>query len=294
MSAADDPPDSSAVVAYFRALQDAICGELEALESGAKFAEDAWRYERDDGGKLHGDGVTRVIENGAIFEKGGVNFSHIRGASLPESASAGRAIADQPFEAAGVSAVLHPRNPFVPACHLNVRFFRADSDDDAPVWWFGGGYDLTPCYGFDDDCAHWHQTAKRACDRFDAQHYPRFKTWCDEYFRLKHRDESRGIGGIFFDDFRTGGFTRAFEFVRAIGDSFMEAYRPIVHRRRDMLYDKSHREFQCRRRGRYVEFKPRLRPRHAIRFGIRRTHRVHINVATAVGQLALSITDANG
>jgi len=268
--------------------------------------------------QLMGRGVTRVIQ-GEVFEKGGVNFSHVTGDKLPAAATVARPhLAGRPFEAAGVSVVMHPRNPFVPTCHMNVRFFRAggagdgagasdiqprhprvllsgggagdghggrgDGDGDgagghgdghgdshaAGDWWFGGGYDLTPYYPFDADCIHWHQTAKRACDRFDRDYYPRFKAACDAYFYLKHRRETRGIGGLFFDDFRgdgggdgdgdgggdagAGDFTRAFEFTRAIGDSFAAAYAPIVERRRGLDYGEREREFQQHRRGRYVEF----------------------------------------
>ena len=247
-------PDANAVTCYFQELQNDLCRQLGELEPDADFTEDVWTHAHGGGG------ITRVIEQGALFEKGGVNFSHITGAALPTSAAtANRAhIAGKPFTATGVSLVMHPRNPFVPCCHMNVRFFLADSDGDHenknPHWWFGGGYDLTPYYGFEEDCAHWHQTAKHACDRFDPHYYPRFKAWCDEYFYLKHRDEARGIGGLFFDDHREGGFAQAFEFVREIGDSFMRAYRPIVERRRDMPYAEAQQMFQGYRRGRYVEF----------------------------------------
>lgn len=246
-----DAPDPAAVIRYFKALQNDLCRQLGALEPAADFTEDVWTHAHGGGG------ITRTIEQGALFEKGGVNFSQVKGAALPATAASTdhRAqIKGKPFEASGVSLVMHPLNPYVPCCHMNVRFFLADPEGAAPHWWFGGGYDLSPCYGFDEDCVHWHQTAKRACDRFDPRHYPRFKTWCDEYFHLKHRDEARGIGGLFFDDYRKGGFVRAFEFLQGIGGSFIEAYRPIVERRRHMPYDEAQRSFQCYRRGRYAEF----------------------------------------
>ena len=260
MPSSNDALDPAAAIQsvrrYFTGLQDDICRQLGELEPAADFTEDAWAHEHNGGGG--GGGITRVIEQGAVFEKGGVNFSHVTGTALPASATDHRArIKGTSFEATGVSLVMHPLNPYVPCCHLNVRFFLADpegTESEGPQWWFGGGYDLTPYYGFEEDCVHWHQTAKRACDRFDPRHYPRFKEWCDRYFYLKHRDEARGIGGLFFDDFREGGFARAFEFVQGIGDSFIEAYRPIVERRRDMPYAEPQRMFQCHRRGRYVEF----------------------------------------
>ena len=253
MSIGKAAPDSVAmdeVLDYFSRLQDNLCRQLGELEPAADFIEDAWSHEHGGGG------ITRIIERGALFEKGGVNFSHVKGAALPASATApGARIAGKPFEASGVSLVMHPLNPHVPCCHMNVRFFRSGSADNKDAhWWFGGGYDLSPCYGFDEDCVHWHQTAKQACDRFGAQHYARFKAWCDEYFYLKHRGEARGIGGLFFDDYREGGFASAFQFVQAIGDSLIEAYRPIVERRRDTPYTEAQRSFQCYRRGRYVEF----------------------------------------
>lgn len=270
-------PDSGAVIRYFEELQARLCARLEEFEGEARFGVDAWSYGDGDGGdggdghshsdagaaQLNGRGLTRVIE-GAVFEKGGVNFSHVTGAALPAAATAARPqLAGRRFEAAGVSVVMHPRNPFVPACHMNVRFFRAaasgggDGDGDhngGDAWWFGGGYDLTPYYAFDADCVHWHQTAKRACDAFDRGYYPKFKAACDAYFFLKHRAETRGIGGLFFDDFQDGGFARAFEFARAVGDSFVDAYAPIVARRRDLRYGARERAFQQYRRGRYAEF----------------------------------------
>ncbi len=239
------------VIQYFKRLQDDLCRQLGELETGAAFGEDVWRHANGGGG------ITRVLEQGELFEKGGVNFSHVRGAKLPPAAAATAqraSLAEQPFEAAGVSLVMHPLNPYVPCCHLNVRFFLADARGNAPVWWFGGGYDLTPYYGFVQDCVHWHQTAKQACDPFGAQHYRRFKADCDRYFQLPHRGEARGIGGLFFDDYQAGGFASAFAFVRSVGDSFIRAYRPIVQRRRATPYCERQRMFQGYRRGRYVEF----------------------------------------
>ncbi len=196
-----------------------------------------------------------MIENGRVFEKGGVNFSHITGRSLPDSASVSRqAIAGKPFQATGVSVVMHPQNPFVPTCHMNLRFFMADPDSSNPTWWFGGGYDLTPYYGFDEDCRHWHRTAKTACDTMGADVYARFKKQCDDYFFIKHRNESRGIGGLFFDDFNQPGFAASFKFIQSIGESFLDAYLPILSRRRGHKFNHSHKQFQRYRRGRYVEF----------------------------------------
>lgn len=242
-------PDTKSVLAYFRALQDRICDALADTDGGAGFREDTWRHDNGGGGR------TRVLEDGNLIEKGGVNFSHVLGDSLPPAASARRqGIAGKPFMACGVSLVIHPRNPFVPTSHMNVRLFVADPDGTEPVWWFGGGYDLTPYYGFEEDCIHWHRVAHDACARHDPDHYPRFKQWCDEYFHLRHRDEPRGIGGLFFDDFTSGGFEQAFAFVRSIGDSYLDAYLPIVERRRHHPFDDGHVAFQHYRRGRYVEF----------------------------------------
>lgn len=241
------------VIAYFTQLQDRLCRELGEIEPAADFTEDVWQHPRGGGGN------TQVIEGGEVFEKGGVNFSHVQGIALPPSATARRPeLAGKGFEAAGVSLVLHPLNPYVPCCHLNVRFFRiterADSPENNPDWWFGGGYDLTPYYGFEQDCIHWHSMAEQACAPFDPAYYPRFKKGCDRYFYLAHRGEARGIGGLFFDDHRAGGFAQAFAFTRAVGDSFIDAYRPIVQRRQKMAYAERERAFQCHRRGRYVEF----------------------------------------
>ncbi len=241
--------DSSAVKEYLLDLQDRICQQLQKLEPTAKFREDAWDREGGGGGR------TRVIENGSVFEKGGVNFSHVYGTQLPPSATAARPeLAGRSFEAMGVSLVIHPLNPLVPTSHANVRFFIAEQEGEEPVWWFGGGYDLTPYYGDEADCKQWHTTAKAACDPFGKDIYPRFKEWCDTYFHLKHRDEARGVGGLFFDDFNELGFDDSFALMRAIGDSYTEAYAPIVKKHAGRPYTEKQKDFQLYRRGRYVEF----------------------------------------
>jgi coproporphyrinogen III oxidase len=233
---------------YLLALQSRICAVLEQ-EEGAPFIEDAW--ERPGGG----NGITRVLDGGAVLERGGVNFSHVHGDRLPPTATSRRPdLAGSRFEALGLSVVIHPRNPFVPTAHANLRFFLASADGRPSTWWFGGGMDLTPFYGFEKDAVHWHRELRGACLPFGDDVYPRFKKWCDEYFVLEHRAEARGVGGIFFDDLDTWGFTRTFEFARSIGDHFLPAYIPIVQRRKDTPYSDSEREFQLYRRGRYVEF----------------------------------------
>lgn len=237
------------VEAYLRNLQDRICAALEGADGQARFTEETW--EREEGG----GGRSRVIKNGAVIEKGGVGFSHVEGAQLPPSATAQRPeLAGRRWKAMGVSLVIHPENPFVPTSHANVRFFIAEAPGEAPVWWFGGGYDLTPYYANAEDCKAWHQCAKDALDPLDTDLYPRFKRWCDEYFYLKHRQESRGVGGVFFDDFTEGGFDHAFTVMRAVGDTYIEAYLPIVEARKNTPFTEAHREFQAYRRGRYVEF----------------------------------------
>ena len=242
-------PDIAAVHAYLTDLQDRLCSGLHALD-GDDFRDDAWHREAGGGG-----GRTRVLEAGQVFEKGGVNFSHVHGDSLPPSATAQRPeLAGRRFQAMGVSLVMHPRNPYIPTSHANVRFFIAEKPDTDPVWWFGGGYDLTPYYGFEDDARHWHRTAHDACRPFGADVYPRYKQWCDRYFYLKHRDEPRGIGGVFFDDLNDRGFDTCLRFLQAIGDSYLEAYGPIVRRRRHTPYGRRERDFQAYRRSRYVEF----------------------------------------
>ncbi len=236
-----------AIRSYLLDLQDRIVARMEQLDGGT-FRRDSW--DRPEGG----GGVSTLIEEGALLERGGVNFSHVRGASLPPSASASRPqLAGRGFEALGVSLVFHPRNPHVPTVHMNVRFFAATREGEAPVWWFGGGMDLTPYYGQAEDAQHFHQTCKDALSPF-GDHHAAFKTWCDEYFFLKHRQEPRGVGGIFFDDFSEGGFEHAFALWKSVGDHFLPAYAPIVERRRDTPYGERERDFQAYRRGRYVEF----------------------------------------
>ncbi|SEG84369.1 oxygen-dependent coproporphyrinogen oxidase [Marinobacterium lutimaris] len=242
-------PDAAAVKEYLLALQDRISDTLGQVDGGAGFEEDSWEREQGGGGR------SRVIKDGALIEKGGVNFSHVYGAGLPASASAHRPeLAGRSFEAMGVSLVIHPRNPYVPTSHANVRFFIAEKEGEPPVWWFGGGFDLTPYYGFDEDCVHWHKTAEQACAPFGEDIYPRFKQWCDDYFYLKHRDEPRGVGGLFFDDLNDKGFDDSFALMRSIGDAYLPAYVPIIEKRRDIPYGERQRDFQLHRRGRYVEF----------------------------------------
>ncbi|MDR6356479.1 coproporphyrinogen III oxidase [Pseudomonas psychrotolerans] len=282
-------PSLEAVKAYLLDLQERICAALEAEDGAARFVEDAWTRPTGGGGR------TRVIAEGAVLEKGGVNFSHVHGDSLPPSASAHRPeLAGRSFEAMGVSLVMHPRNPHIPTAHANVRFFLAEKPGEAPVWWFGGGLDLTPYYGNEADCVHWHQVCHDACAPFGADVYPRYKAWCDRYFHLKHRGEPRGIGGLFFDDLNDWDFDTCFAFQRAIGDAFVDAYLPIVQRRRHQPYSEAEREFQAYRRGRYVEFKPGLRPRHPVRPAIRWAHRVHPHVAAAAGALGLRLETRTG
>lgn len=241
--------DTAAVRSFLTTLQDRICAALESADGQAAFAEDRWQRAEGGGGR------TRVLREGALFEQAGVGFSHVLGDRLPPSASSARPeLAGRGFEAMGVSLVLHPRNPYVPTTHLNVRLFCATAADAEPVWWFGGGFDLTPYYPFDEDTRHWHQIAHDLCNPFGADVYPRYKRWCDEYFYLKHRDETRGIGGLFYDDLHEGGFERCFALTRAVGEGFLDAYLPIVERRRDTAYGEREREFQLYRRGRYVEF----------------------------------------
>jgi coproporphyrinogen III oxidase len=244
-----EQPDLTAVKAYLLALQDRIGTALEAADGGPGFREDAW--ERPGGG----GGRSRVLEDGPLLEKAGINFSHVHGDALPPSASAARPeLSGRSFQAMGVSLVLHPRNPYVPTSHANVRFFLAEKPGAAPVWWFGGGFDLTPYYGFEEDVRHWHRQARAACAPFGPEVYPRYKDWCDRYFYLRHRDEPRGVGGLFFDDLNDWGFNRSFAFLQAVGDTYLPAYLPIVERRRALPYGTREREFQCYRRGRYVEF----------------------------------------
>ncbi|MGY6276829.1 oxygen-dependent coproporphyrinogen oxidase [Methylomonas sp. MgM2] len=241
--------DITQVKNYLLNLQDRICTALEGEEPSARFAEDAWQRPEGGGGR------TRVLANGAVFEQGGVNFSHVSGFSLPPSATAKRPeLANRRYEAMGVSLVIHPRNPYVPTSHANVRFFIAKKTGEAPIWWFGGGFDLTPYYPVREDVLHWHRTAREACRPFGDDKYPRYKAWCDEYFYLKHRDETRGVGGLFFDDLNEPDFEHAFGFTRSVGDHYLAAYLPIVQARKNTPYDERERDFQLYRRGRYVEF----------------------------------------
>ena len=240
--------DTAAVRDYLTGLQERIVARLEAVD-GRRFLRDAW--ERPEGG----GGVSRLIEEGGVLERGGVNFSDVRGASLPPSATAHRPdLAGRAWQAMGVSLVMHPRNPHAPTAHMNVRMFVATREGAGPVWWFGGGMDLTPYYGYDEDAIHFHRSCRAAVAPFGADLYPRWKQACDDYFYLKHRREPRGVGGIFFDDFADGGFDRAFAIVRSVGDAFAGAYVPIVERRRGQPYGERERDFQAYRRGRYVEF----------------------------------------
>ena len=243
--------DTQAVSEYLQTLQESICNALSEID-GCQFEQDVWT--RDEG-PLGGGGKTRVLAEGKYIEKGGVNFSHVTGDALPPSATAARPeLEGRSYRAMGVSLVIHPRNPYAPTSHANVRLFVAEKPGAEPVWWFGGGYDLTPYYGFEEDCQHWHQTAFNACQPFGEETYGRYKEWCDDYFYLKHRQEPRGIGGLFFDDLNEMGFDKSFEFMRAVGDSYLEAYLPIFNRRKDQPFGEKERAFQAYRRGRYVEF----------------------------------------
>ncbi len=242
-------PNKEAVKAFLLQLQDNICRELAAADGQGEFVEDSWTREEGGGGR------SRVLTEGGVIEKGGVNFSHVTGEQMPASATAHRPeLAGRKFEAMGVSLVIHPHNPYVPTSHANVRFFIAEKEGAEPVWWFGGGYDLTPYYGNDEDCKHWHQTAKDACTPFGEDVYPKYKKWCDEYFHLKHRNEPRGVGGLFFDDLNTPNFDQAFAFMQAVGNSFTQAYVPIIEKRKAIEFGERERHFQLYRRGRYVEF----------------------------------------
>ena len=260
-------PDSGAVKEYLLALQDSICAALEEEDGTARFREDAWEREGGGGGR------TRVVEGGPVLEKAGVNFSHVRGDRLPPTASQRRPeLEGRGFEAMGVSLIVHPRNPYAPTSHANLRFFIAEKEGEEPVWWFGGGFDLTPYYGYEEDAVHWHQTAKAACDPFGKDLYARFKKECDEYFFLPHRNEPRGVGGLFFDDFDEGGFENAFALVRSVGDHYIPAYRPLLARRKDIDYGERQRDFQLYRRGRYVEFN--LAYDRGTRFGLQSGGRI--------------------
>ena len=244
------PHDQLAAVQQFlQQLQDDICAALQQADGSAHFVEDAWQRPEGGGGK------SRVLTGGAVFEQAGVNYSHVFGANMPASATAHRPeLAGRSFNACGVSLVIHPNNPYLPTTHANVRFFIAEKAGEPAVWWFGGGFDLTPFYPFEEDVVHWHQTAKTAVDPFGAEYYPAYKKWCDEYFYLKHRGETRGVGGLFFDDLNAPGFEQSFALMRAVGEAFIPAYLPIVERRKATPYGERERQFQLYRRGRYVEF----------------------------------------
>jgi coproporphyrinogen III oxidase len=237
------------VKSYLMSLQDAICQQLAQADGEQSFQEDSW--DRPGGG----GGRSRIIKNGAVFEQGGVGFSHVYGEKMPASATAHRPeLEGRDFNACGVSLVMHPETPMVPTVHMNVRFFIAQKEGEEPVWWFGGGFDLTPFYPFDEDIIEWHQQAKNALDSVDEKLYPEYKAWCDDYFFLKHRDEARGVGGIFFDDLNDRSFDECFSVIKAVGDAFTKAYLPIVERRKNLAYTQQQRDFQLYRRGRYVEF----------------------------------------
>ncbi|GMQ96456.1 MAG: oxygen-dependent coproporphyrinogen oxidase [Gammaproteobacteria bacterium] len=242
-------PDSHAIKDYLLHLQARICDALADEDGQETFGVDQW--DRSEGG----GGITRVLTNGAVFEQAGINFSHVHGTSLPPAATVLRPeVAGRAFQAMGVSLVIHPKNPYVPTSHANVRFFIAEKEGMEPVWWFGGGFDLTPYYPFEEDVIHWHQTAKAACDSFGPDVYANYKKWCDDYFYLKHRDETRGVGGLFFDDLNDWGFEQGFAFMQSVGNHYIPAYRPIVAKRKHTLYGQRERDFQLYRRGRYVEF----------------------------------------
>ena len=240
---------SERVNALLRGLQDRVCAAIEAVDGGARFVEDAWQRAEGGGGR------TRVLKLGRVFEQAGIGYSRVQGGQLPASATAHRPeLAGAAWTAVGVSLVLHPWNPYLPTTHANVRYFEAHPTSAAPVWWFGGGFDLTPFYPFDEDCAHWHGVARALCAPYGSEVYTRYKRWCDEYFFLRHRGEMRGIGGLFYDDLNAWGFEPCQRFTEAVGQGFLEAYLPLVERRRDTPYGEREREFQLYRRGRYVEF----------------------------------------
>ncbi len=244
----NDQPDSARIEEYFTGLQRRLRAEFERIEDGARFAEDPW-------GRAENGGRSCILADGKVFEKAGVNYSRVQGDRLPPAATEARPeLAGSRFEVMGVSVVVHPLNPYVPTAHCNVRFFLSHDPAGEPVWWFGGGFDLTPYYPFREDAVEWHRAARAACEPFGAEVYPRFKRWCDEYFFIKHRNETRGVGGLFFDDLNEWGFSRSFEFVRNVGDGFASAYSAIVEKRRATPYGERERRFQLYRRGRYAEF----------------------------------------
>jgi len=249
MTPSSNSPDIEQVKDYLLDLQSSICTALEKADGGGHFQEDQWQREEGGGGR------SRVLVNGDVIEQGGVNFSHVTGDNLPASATAHRPeLAGRSFQATGVSLVIHPHNPYIPTSHANVRFFIAEKAGEDPVWWFGGGFDLTPYYPFIEDVKHWHQTAKDACDPFANDYYDKYKKWADEYFYLKHRNETRGVGGLFFDDLNEKDFNHCFSFMKSVGDHYINAYVPIINRRKNTPFTERERDFQLYRRGRYVEF----------------------------------------
>lgn len=244
-----EQPDIEYINTYLLRLQEIVCAALTAADGGGIFHEDLWQCDEGGGGR------TRVLRHGQVFEQAGVNFSRVYGRALPASATAHRPeLVGRSYQAMGVSLVVHPENPFVPTSHANVRFFIAEKPGTIPIWWFGGGFDLTPFYGFQEDAFYWHRIAQVLCLPFGGDVYPRYKRWCDEYFFLRHRNEARGIGGLFFDDLNTPDFHQAFSFVRAVGQGYLDAYLPIVERRKSHPWGERERQFQLYRRGRYVEF----------------------------------------
>ncbi len=243
------PTQAHQVETFLRDFQDRLCAELAVVDGTAQFCEDTWQRAEGGGGR------TRILRDGAVFEQAGVGFSHVMGSIMPPSATAHRPeLSGRAWTALGVSLVIHPQNPYVPTTHMNVRYFEARKDGAEPVWWFGGGFDLTPYYPFDDDVRHWHEVAKNLCAPYGEDVYARYKKWCDEYFYLKHRAETRGVGGLFYDDLSEGGFERCFSFMRDVGQGFIDAYLPIVEKRKSIPFSEREREFQLYRRGRYVEF----------------------------------------
>ena len=244
--------NKAAIKEYLISLQSRVCDSLTEID-GEQFVQDSWQ--REPGERLGGGGIGRVLEGGVVIEKGGINFSHVVGSNMPASATAHRPeLAGRSFEAMGVSLVIHPRNPYAPTSHMNVRFFIAEKAGEEPIWWFGGGVDLTPYYGNEADCIAWHRTAKDLCQPFGEDKYPRYKKWCDEYFYLKHRNETRGVGGLFFDDLNAWPFEQCLNYIQAVGEGFIDAYVPIINKRKNIAYQEKHRQFQLYRRGRYVEF----------------------------------------
>ncbi|TDB48412.1 oxygen-dependent coproporphyrinogen oxidase [Photorhabdus luminescens] len=242
-------PNINQIKSFFLSLQDEICQQLERTDGKAKFTEQCWQREEGGGGR------SRIMKEGTIFEQAGANFSHVSGDMLPLSATAHRPeLAGRHYQAMGVSLVIHPLNPYIPTSHANVRFFIAEKEGEAPVWWFGGGFDLTPYYGFNEDAIHWHITARNICRPYGEDVYPKYKKWCDNYFYIKHRNEARGIGGLFYDDLNTPDFEHCFNFTQDIGKGFLSAYLPIVEKRKDISWGERERQFQLYRRGRYVEF----------------------------------------